>query len=88
MSVNFMQYDCLSAPFEFENTQFSWWLDRNQKMRTFWTGNETIVTSFNSANEHLCQCAIDGNCIDPAEPCNCDAMVPTLQFDEGVDIDM
>lgn len=59
-------YDCFIAPFEFNGIQQSWWNDREGVKRYFWAGNP-------SNNEHICQCGIDGSCIDSSLKCNCDS---------------
>ena len=31
----------------------------------------------------MCQCGIDGNCIDPSLHCNCDSIFPSNLTDAG-----
>ena len=69
------QYDCFSAPLEFGGVQESWWNDRNGVERYFWAGANN--------NQHTCQCGIDGNCADPSQKCNCDAMAVVQLTDNG-----
>jgi len=72
------QYDCFSAPFELNGVVQSWWNDRNGAERYFWAGANT------NNNQHTCQCGIDGNCADPSQKCNCDAMAVVQLTDNGI----
>ncbi|XP_046459861.1 neurexin-4-like isoform X2 [Daphnia pulex] len=70
-----IKYDCNFAPLEFNLISYSWWNDRNGNSKTFWAGDNTDV--------HLCQCGLDGNCVDPSVQCNCDSMAPVPLVDDG-----
>lgn len=54
---------------------YSWWNDRKGQNQTFWSGS--------GSTEHICQCGIDGNCVDIQLPCNCDALLPLPISDSG-----
>lgn len=75
-----IQYDCFSAPLEFNGVAFSWWQDKNGAPQTYWTGaGET--------EQHLCQCSLDNSCVDPSLACNCDSYEPTNLTDAGDKLD-
>jgi len=63
------------APLEFNGVQESWWNDRNNVPRYFWSGVNT--------NQHTCQCGIDKNCVDPSFKCNCDSVAALQLVDNG-----
>jgi hypothetical protein len=44
----------------------------------FWSGVD------DEDNQHICQCGIDGNCVDPELKCNCDSMNPVQLSDSGM----
>ena len=69
------QYDCFSAPLKFNGINQSWWYDKNGVRQFYWTGSD--------ASTHMCQCGIDGNCIDPSLHCNCDSIFPSNLTDAG-----
>ena len=69
------QYECTNAPLEFNGEAQSWWNDRNGRPRYFWSGNYSET--------HLCQCGIDGSCVDPDLRCNCDAVSGQKEVDSG-----
>ncbi|XP_046646354.1 uncharacterized protein LOC124336548 [Daphnia pulicaria] len=72
-----IRYDCNYAPFESNDVAYSWWNDREGNSQYFWAGS-------NTDGVHTCQCGIDGNCVDPAAKCNCDALAPLQLVDDGV----
>lgn len=77
MIFNYGQYDCNSAPLQFDGVQYSWWNDRNDVPRYFWAGN-------NGSAPHTCQCGLIGKCVDSGRSkCNCDSMLATPLYDEG-----
>ncbi|KAK4011386.1 hypothetical protein OUZ56_020500 [Daphnia magna] len=71
-----IKYDCNYAPLKLNDVTYAWWNDKNGNPQYFWAGNNNRV--------HICQCGIDGNCVDPATKCNCDAAAPIQLSDEGV----
>ncbi|EFX82472.1 hypothetical protein DAPPUDRAFT_241138 [Daphnia pulex] len=72
-----IRYDCTSAPLEINGITYSWWDDRNGNPQYFWSGSNSSV--------HVCQCGLDGNCVEsPSVMCNCDSSLPTLLSDNGV----
>ncbi|KAK4011381.1 hypothetical protein OUZ56_020495 [Daphnia magna] len=71
-----IKYECNYSPFLLNGVSYAWWNDKHENRRYFWAG------SGNRA--HICQCGIDGYCIDPAAKCNCDAVAPILLSDEGI----
>jgi hypothetical protein len=73
-----IKYDCLSAPIEVNNIAYGWWNDKNGSAKYFWSGVD------DEDNQHICQCGIDGNCVDPELKCNCDSMNPVQLFDSGM----
>ncbi|XP_057368939.1 uncharacterized protein LOC130690004 [Daphnia carinata] len=75
-----IKYDCYYAPFEFNTIPYAWWNDRYGNAKYFWSGGNTEA--------HICQCGIDGNCVDATVKCNCDATVPLQLVDSGVINDM
>ena len=72
------QYDCVSAPLNFNGVAFSWWNDRNGVARYFWSGS-----SNSSIRQPICQCGIEQNCVDDFLPCNCDSVLPSQLSDIG-----
>lgn len=58
-----------------EDIDYAWWNDIEDKQQNFWSGSDETA--------HICQCAIDGNCILPELPCNCDANVAVPLSDNG-----
>lgn len=47
----------------------------------FWAGNRPS----NPANDHICQCGINGNCALADYKCNCDTMIDELELaDTGI----
>ncbi|XP_046459494.1 uncharacterized protein LOC124205942 [Daphnia pulex] len=72
-----IKYECYYAPFEFGNTVYAWWNDRNGNPQYFWAGN-------NMDGIHTCQCGISGNCADNSLKCNCDTAAPVQLVDDGV----
>ncbi|XP_046645819.1 uncharacterized protein LOC124336165 [Daphnia pulicaria] len=72
-----IRYDCNYAPFESNGVAYSWWNDREGNAQYFWAGS-------NTDGIHTCQCGIDGNCVDSAVKCNCDALAPLQLVDDGV----
>ena len=73
-----IQYDCVSAPLNVNGVAFSWWNDRNGTARYFWSGS---TGSNSSIQNPVCQCGMDGNCIDDFLPCNCDSVLQTQLSD-------
>ncbi|XP_046646959.1 uncharacterized protein LOC124337002 [Daphnia pulicaria] len=71
-----IKYDCNFAPLELNTITYAWWNDKNGNAKTFWAGGNTDV--------HLCQCGLDGNCVDSSTKCNCDSAAPVPLTDEGV----
>ncbi|XP_059353050.1 contactin-associated protein-like 5 [Daphnia carinata] len=71
----YIKYDCIEAPFEYEGKQVSWWDDRYENPQYFWSGKPT--------DDHTCECGITGNCIEANKKCNCDSLVSDLRTDEG-----
>jgi hypothetical protein len=71
-----LQYDCICASFEYDNTQYAWWNDRDGNAQYFWAGNKTNGI-------HTCQCGIDKNCVDSSLKCNCDQASQDELVDEG-----
>ncbi|EFX79914.1 hypothetical protein DAPPUDRAFT_224885 [Daphnia pulex] len=71
-----IQYDCYYAPLEFYGTAISWWNDQNGNPKYFWSGGNT--------DNHICQCGIDGNCVESTMMCNCDSTAPVQLVDSGV----
>ncbi|XP_046641561.1 uncharacterized protein LOC124326839 [Daphnia pulicaria] len=71
-----IKYDCNFAPLEFSNAAYSWWNDKDGNPQYFWAGSDSSV--------HICQCGIDGQCVDAAVKCNCDSMAPVQLTDYGV----
>jgi contactin associated protein 1 len=70
------QYECYSAPLQYDGIQYSWWNDRNGAEQYFWHGNDNST--------HTCLCGIGKTCVDPSKNCNCDANVPVNLVDEGL----
>ncbi|XP_046456719.1 uncharacterized protein LOC124203884 isoform X2 [Daphnia pulex] len=73
----FIKYDCICASFEYDNTQYAWWNDRDGNAQYFWAGNKTNGI-------HTCQCGIDKNCVDSSLKCNCDQASQDELVDEGL----
>ncbi len=44
----------MEAPFEYEQSPYSFWIDVNGMERYFWAGKMSEL--------HTCQCGIDGSC--------------------------
>ncbi len=72
----------MAAPFEYEETEYSYWKDVNGIIQNFWAGDKTDV--------HTCQCGIDRNCQTnqyalPTQglKCNCDNNSSAPQIDSG-----
>jgi hypothetical protein len=57
--------------------EYAWWNDKDGNAQNVWSGN-------NTNGIHTCQCGIDGNCVDPALKCNCDAAAPVQLVDDGL----
>lgn len=70
-----IQVNCIGGPFTVEDIDYAWWNDIEDKQQNFWSGSDETA--------HICQCAIDGNCILPELPCNCDANVAVPLSDNG-----
>ncbi|KAK4011391.1 hypothetical protein OUZ56_020505 [Daphnia magna] len=71
-----IKYDCNYAPLELNDVAYAWWNDKYGNPQYYWAGSNNSV--------HTCQCGIDGNCVDPAAKCNCDAAAPVQLTDDGV----
>ncbi|XP_057373213.1 uncharacterized protein LOC130694064 [Daphnia carinata] len=71
-----IKYDCNNAPLELNGVSYAWWNDKYGIPQYYWAGSNNSV--------HTCQCGIDGNCIDPAAKCNCDAAAPVQLSDDGI----
>ena len=71
-----IKYDCLAAPLQFNGISYSFWNDRNGIPRYFWAGKY-------SNDDHICQCGIDRNCVNPDKTCNCDALELQQLSDNG-----
>jgi hypothetical protein len=50
------------VPIEVNNIAYGWWNDKNGSAEYFWSGVD------DEENQHICQCGIDGNCVDPDVP--------------------
>ena len=70
-----IEYECFSAPLEFNGVQYSWWNDRHGHPQYFWSGSK--------GHEHRCHCDTHGQCFDPSVRCNCDSIAPTELKDSG-----
>jgi contactin associated protein 1 len=70
-----LQYECYSAPLQFDGIEYSWWNDRNGNEQYYWHGSDNST--------HMCSCGISKTCVDPSKNCNCDAIVPVDLVDEG-----
>ena len=75
-----IQYDCVNASLNVNGVAFSWWNDRNGTARYFWSGS---TGSNSSIQNPVCQCGMDGNCIEDFLPCNCDSVLQTQLSDSG-----
>lgn len=75
--MSFIQYDCVTAPLKFYDSNYAWWNDRDGVAQHYWTGNSINGT-------HTCSCGVTGTCIDSKLKCNCDASVGAALFDEGI----
>ncbi len=71
-----IQYECYSAPLQFDGVEYSWWNDRNGNEQYYWHGSDNST--------HMCLCGIANMCADPNKNCNCDADVPINLVDEGM----
>ncbi len=77
-----IKVECMTAPFEYDQIQYSYWKDVNGSPQYFWAGDKSA--------QHTCQCGIDGNCqIDgsatplPNVKCKCDYNSSSPQIDIG-----
>ncbi|KAI9561306.1 hypothetical protein GHT06_012262 [Daphnia sinensis] len=70
-----IQVNCVGGPFTVAGIDYAWWNDIEGKQQNFWSGSDETA--------HICQCGIDGNCILPNLPCNCDANVAVPLSDNG-----
>lgn len=73
--------NCVGGPLTLDKTDYAWWDNVDGKRQNYWSGS--------SNSEHICQCGIDGNCIDkntesPKLKCNCDANVAVPLSDNGI----
>lgn len=70
------QYDCRSAPMEFNGVAQSWWTDRSGMRHVDFTGA--------NSGQSRCQCALEGNCLDKELGCNCNSVSPIPTSDTGL----
>lgn len=70
-----IQYDCKSAPLEFNGVAQSWWTDRKGDRQLDFTGS--------GSTRSKCQCGLDNSCIDKDLLCNCNAVSPVEANDTG-----
>ncbi|CAG0889756.1 unnamed protein product [Darwinula stevensoni] len=67
------RYDCFSTALYDGEIQYAWWEDRHGDPQYYWDGSH--------AGEHMCNCGLTGNCVDPTFSCNCDAEAPQWEYD-------
>ncbi|CAG0894611.1 unnamed protein product [Darwinula stevensoni] len=71
-----MRYDCFTTALTTADTHYSWWVDRHGQPQYYWDGSH--------AGEHVCNCGLTSDCIDPIMMCNCDAKAPQWESDAGI----
>ncbi|CAG0904069.1 unnamed protein product, partial [Darwinula stevensoni] len=68
-------YNCFTIALTTNDVHYAWWMDRHDEPQYYWDGSH--------AGEHVCNCGLTGDCIDPIVPCNCDAEAPQWESDVG-----
>nr|UEK51597.1 neurexin IV-like protein [Parasacculina yatsui] len=56
----------------------SWWMSRSNAVMDYWGGSQP--------GSRKCRCGIDGNCVDRALDCNCDAGISDEDHIDGGDL--
>ena len=78
----YIRFDCFLAPLKaFGKYYNGYWSSFEMTELTFFHGNRD---DRDEEMSHFCQCSENSTCVEPMLPCNCDANLPTWQFDEGV----
>jgi len=77
----YIRYDCQSAPLNNGTEANAWWMDREDVMHFYWSGDSTMEAEY--GYKGTCYCHQQQSCISNQHRCNCDPGSEVWTFDDG-----